>query len=1377
MILIDNRTEYKNVLIEELKLSLRSGNALHRADIHTLYQLIESYNKGDLLEFRNLGRNSFEEIEQKLLDAVKNDPGMKDVETKEEFEISEEIKEKSVFEFGGSHRLTNCLLRKGYKTVGEVLELTASDILDLRGAGVGTVDEFLGIIKEIREKGEEYFYTLQPEDEPIDESGSRRVDIETVAKLRDEFDFKTSLLMEWYGISRQRVYQILDKRINRGNWVNREFGEFERSQLEKMIDKRLWSIEDDNGGKVYFLNNRKDDCAVIFVNDTEIKCFFMNMLPDDLRVRISGFRMDCLSPDEIDISDLGERVYILRQEYFRPKNSNSFRQLANIRGMTVDEYSMFLTGLPVASGQSTIDDDKILEFLHAHYVDGRLMIPSNNSTHWFRSFISRNGYTIDEIAKLYDLGRSSNESELSITDTRVIEEDMQDYGEADSWINSLYAQNPLIGNKRISDNTKEKLYKVTKKYIDQILKNSSLQVPLTVKMQITLMVITFAKEWDVSDESGFWKYITTQFGYRDDNGRLRGILCDYVLDAMHNNHRWFMTSATGHQYKSTIVIHALTTKRSWMRLFDFLFDFYKNNMDWTYIEDDPIIYRMVEALRNKLIAGDEVNEDNLEISNTVYTFHEGIRKLVIYRTGYAAKLISHMLHRIDDLINHNEKIPKLYVDELCDIWIEERLRGASESRTREKTEKKRNVAVDYSRIRPVYLLEDETKVLLSFPDIRLKQIEFKSARVIVFSGEKEIESRTLDFYGNELGKTLSGFDIDIDRCLRSGDGVFNLRTILKCDDEIIYDSGDSLYRDLLCFSSEREVSVSSCRKGSYSFFAPSNACVDFLDAEVSEIDAGNCFKAFFVRLGEDFVVKTEDTIVAYDEDNDKANSGIKIVLPKICENAAYIHNGKKYEILSEIGNITVIVQKGYDPRKSRILMNTKSIDLMNYESEEMGNSCLYKIPLQLDQDGICETEVIDLDNNRISAKASFKHVPGLTCTFDKNAYFSNSDYEDAYVRLSDGKKIYTERFGANQETVSITTESGEYDIKIPRIIVRTEGGDLWEMGKCFWIRNFEQNDKIYISSPDNCQISLMLNGIGITEDTKNTYSIGNAVFAYSSHDTNEWIVIEMDASIDNVTQKYVLGKISANERFVETPKFDYVDGKLYWNRGIEFIGNKEAEIKLVICAEGNSYSYPLELDSKYVMDIVDIPLGPYSYKIVKKSENIFALSEDEIVTGSLLIGDKNALRFKDSMICITHITNEDDGQLNSVEIKGTYIDNLEYQGIQYVDSEERECPVYTGTMFYIGASGKHHYFSREDSDIADGHSIYKVNPVNVVYINEHTISITNEEGDGIYYYRDYNRAKMSNSYLVTDKNPNPGNQKNYYLADLYLYKKEKTENV
>jgi len=252
-----------------------------------------------------------------------------------------------------------------------------------------------------------------------------------------------------------------------------------------------------------------------------------------------------------------------------------------------------------------------------------------------------------------------------------VEKEMQLYEiDSEDPTERLFAANPLLGNEILSEKRKENLYTITKKYIDQKLREPRIEFPLRAKMQIALAVITYAKEWDTGDESGFWKYITSQFGYRDGNNKLREILCDCVRNATLQNRRWFISSPTGYQYKSTIVVHALTTKKSWMMLYEFLFDFYKTNMEWTYIEDDPIIERMVTALRSKLNAGDEADDDRFEISTKVYSFQEGIRKLVIYKTGYAIKLIRHMLRRIDESIKHTEEPARMYVDVLCDQWIE-----------------------------------------------------------------------------------------------------------------------------------------------------------------------------------------------------------------------------------------------------------------------------------------------------------------------------------------------------------------------------------------------------------------------------------------------------------------------------------------------------------------------------------------------------------------------------------------------------------------------------------------------------------------------------------------------------------------------------------
>ena len=53
--------------IEELLLSVRSYNALRRANVTSLGDLIESLNEGGLISIRNLGAKSYSEIQTKML--------------------------------------------------------------------------------------------------------------------------------------------------------------------------------------------------------------------------------------------------------------------------------------------------------------------------------------------------------------------------------------------------------------------------------------------------------------------------------------------------------------------------------------------------------------------------------------------------------------------------------------------------------------------------------------------------------------------------------------------------------------------------------------------------------------------------------------------------------------------------------------------------------------------------------------------------------------------------------------------------------------------------------------------------------------------------------------------------------------------------------------------------------------------------------------------------------------------------------------------------------------------------------------------------------------------------------------------------------------
>ena len=61
----DSKEKIREMLIEELDLSVRSYNCLKRAGINTVEELVQR-NEEDMMKVRNLGRKSLEEVQQKL---------------------------------------------------------------------------------------------------------------------------------------------------------------------------------------------------------------------------------------------------------------------------------------------------------------------------------------------------------------------------------------------------------------------------------------------------------------------------------------------------------------------------------------------------------------------------------------------------------------------------------------------------------------------------------------------------------------------------------------------------------------------------------------------------------------------------------------------------------------------------------------------------------------------------------------------------------------------------------------------------------------------------------------------------------------------------------------------------------------------------------------------------------------------------------------------------------------------------------------------------------------------------------------------------------------------------------------------------------------
>lgn len=1402
---ISNQEEYKVIPIATLGLSTRTFNALMRNGYDTLYLLIE--NAEALGAIRNLGRKSISEVEELLrriqdgaipeavAPNIADDAGTgDDQEADEAPELPEAILNRPAADLRLSVRAGNALRRGGIETIGQVLALNAEDLKQMKSMGTLSQQQLLEQLEMLREQGEAYFEAAEetgedwPDTEP--KTDRRALDIATVKKLQANYSFKTAWLSEWYHLSRQRVYQVLSKKNNHGRWCGKELLPEERSAVTEMINEKCFFAEK-QGVKYYLLNNMADDCAFLIVSDDEIKCFFLSDMPQALQALIKAHNLHRLSNQECAAIDgLGRVVSILKKTYFMPTDAAAFRNLAATRGLSNEEYTEFLCGLPYCPPHTSVTDDRIVAFLQENTVNGRTMIPAVPENQWIRSFISRSPYNTDAFIELYGFStKGPDEAALDFTeaDFQTVEEDMQPYGIGEDPIERVFSDAPLLGGVILSSKSLDALHTNSGKFLGRILNGSIEKPSLKMEMFIALSVIQYAKSWDTEDESGFWRYITAQFGYRDESGRVRSILCSCVKDALIRNRRWFIADFNGNQYKASIVTHALSTKRSWLHFCDFLFDFYRTNLNWEYIEDDPMITRMVLALRNRMRDVDDGANEDIEISSKIYYFREGIIKLILYRPKYAAQLVSAMICRIDGLINHRAPAAASYADQLCDEWMANKLQSIVATGRRESTAERRMVAVDYTRIKPAYQLDNESEIRIAFPDVRLAQNGFSSLTLIVYHEGRIVEQRSLSYYGNELGKTMSGFSLNLEDYLRrSGSDSFDLRAVITCDGEAIYDSGSTLCRKCLAFCGKTEKDISSCEQGAYSFFTPKTAKLEFVGADVSTIKENQYLKGCYVELQKDFVIHLNGELTALD--NSREGETIHVVVPGHESSADYVANGIRYSVVTGGKNVHIITSGQDTAKKYRLMINSSMTDLDSLPQEESAGARICK--LELDGYGTDEISLslLDLANDRLVLHRSFKVIRTFDYRFNKPFYFSAEDFREAQLRVIAGNAPVKEYPIAQGETrVSVPYQEGALEIPVPTIKVIDNANMEWDGTNLCWIKDIPQERFLYVKAPANLNVDMTLEGRPIGTEGANIFALGNAAYGYSDASDRNWLRLTMNVSQGSSTPAgYLLGTIAAKEQFAEKPILRIEDKRLLWNLGHGFVGDASTALRITVCA-GTEYEteYALKLDQELIADHLELPLGEYRFTISKQSENLFSDQLVTIASGSFFVGDVNELRFLSHDIQIHSITFEDNVKNEIIRIRPCYIDHIEYQGIRFVGSEDRECPVYTGIMFYK-SGGERREYSDKDGEDERGRLLYQVNPVRIVFINDSTLSITHESGDpddpgyGFYYSLHYDKNTMTRVYRITDREPQPKKNpqtgkyeqpKNYFLADLYSYRR------
>lgn len=954
----------------------------------------------------------------------------------------------------------------------------------------------------------------------------------------------------------------------------------------------------------------------------------------------------------------------------------------------------------------------------------------------------------------------------------AIEEDMTVRKSDGSFEERVFAEYPLLGSKIIKPETLETLNKNARKYIDEVLHNPWTILKLRAEMQITLALINNAKKWKSEESGQFWKYIALQFGYRDADGAVVRLLKSSLEDAMKRNHRLFLEDENGREFKATTVIHALATKKSWMALFDFLFDFYKTNLNWKVLPGDPIYGLMIRSLQKKLV-GENSEEVKISISSRVYSFQEGIRKLIIYRPVYAKELLEKLISQIDAMVNSESWKISTYEEKLCEEWYREKLIAIAESK---KTDRKtsavqRELAMDYSRIRVRFILQNENKLQLVLPDIRLMSDEVENAALVIDYGNRTVIRQNLGWYGNELGKTLIGESVTMPD-FADNEGLSAIRIRIVCNDEVIYDSENTMERTLLVFSGASEINLGQIKKENYTIVIPQGSEIESENIVFTEIDSfkPRGLRAYFVELLDGYVLTINEKLVAFDNDN---NSEIRVIPPAESSKLPHITVGEmECGLAYKSGKCSLLLGEAEYLYKFVVLRNSERIELSSLDAVDGSNGIALTCPL-LGQNGLCRIQVINLENEKLIFDSCYMLMTSAEYGFNRDFYYSADDYLEAYFYFEIDDVYEEAAFSSEDEEIRIPFRGGVLHAEIPRIRIEETTGAWMDGTKPAWyVPDIPQDSLFKVTNPPKTSIRFSVGGQDIGYDGNGIVSIGNVLQTIGSSGNMGDELIEMQVSYAGESQKYNLARVCFRECFLSRPEFWYENGKLYWNQGGAFIGKQNRIFTLTLYGMGDSVSMQMDADTEY-LDLPDtMEIGNYRYEITVLSGGMFKRVRETLAGGECVIGDRNRLRFLNRRIVLDSLTDENQAKAGHIYILESYIDCPEFIGVE--ETSEGSCPVYRGVLYTITTKGKKYVFSFEPRLNKKGDKLMMVNPVRIVYVGHNTLCITDQDGDGLYYCYFYDRNVGATVYALTDREYAKDNKNRYSTADLYSYRTEGT---
>lgn len=905
----------------------------------------------------------------------------------------------------------------------------------------------------------------------------------------------------------------------------------------------------------------------------------------------------------------------------------------------------------------------------------------------------------------------------------------------------------------------EEQYKYLKFYTKDVILtyHNTIDYPTALLITVCLVQI-IAREFDGGD---FWGSICKSLGLKDST-QLRRLMQEAIQAFCISEDLYFhftmLDKKIRRNYRSTIMIHAIVSNKTSQSLFDFIYDFYLEDLNEMY--QNHVVHEKLSELID-LIDEDldwskgETNANEVDTSS-IYQLSIFTKMAIVYYKSVLIEVMENIIYNMHSFQfkTKDYKSDPIRFYELYRQWRSKFVvRSLIETRSHSKLNGNSVVRKKYYRrfSKASYALRDR-ELILCVPEQTIEKKYLQSNLYIEFYEKNELlpeYTRELDTYGkvnfktDEIEVTMSNF-------------YKHLSYKIVADNIIIYDSKNILYRDYLTFDEHLKEKVYSNQPNYPFYLVTGNKDLVTIDGFYNEYSEKQ-YKIYSLNLEKEDQVVLNNQILF----NKILPEGIKkCVLDDtyLCQNITIETPSNNYQVYTQhpILKFSLYNDKirNYHIEVNGCLYEMDSLSqlLLNHENER-----LKKYELKLSENifklGKLYSVIIRKKNdNQIIFSTKFIVIKDLSYQLDKVVYYQDKnvevlDFKVKDITLLDQSFPVTKHIhdGNQIEFDCMTVEN--LSVKLVMIVPKVS----WTLNETF---NSEERSQYLLENHlhgiKELELSVPFNDYHLIAIGKDGFKFIDSV-REGCYKMDQFKYIEED---------FITIGLLITEMSIQIPLFEIWYHPTLKNMTFEYIAGEEPKIQFDYTRIGEFTGIVKLYDSnKILLNEVEINSNIENSLII----NAKVFQERCLIQVIQFIEDDFGFSSEEIIILETTVFTGDD--LLS-EIK----DNVLEVKLCDVDGVEKVVNNFYLTDFKVIREGfdyeAHGFYKKERGGVIVTQRLDdKINPISIHILGRHNdklqFTLTDNAGDGFVYHKQSQKL----AYLNT-KDRESYDYPDFYLLDL-----------